>query len=116
FRRAPALIGSLGAGAAAELAARAFGAESPPPARLGEALEALARPADFRAGRDAPELVDELLLWLLQAALDGAFSHPSFIDLAAREALDFPVARLSLCAHLTPARGRRGLEGAPARL
>ncbi|HEY8208272.1 MAG TPA: enoyl-CoA hydratase/isomerase family protein [Myxococcaceae bacterium] len=114
FRRAPALIGALGPGAAAELAARASGAQAP--RDLDPALERLAQPADFRAGRDAPELVDELLLWLLPVALDGSFSHPSFVDLAARELLDFPVARLSLCRHLAPDRVRFALERAPARL
>ena len=113
FRRAPALIGALGVDAAVELAARASGAE--PPGDLGQAVERLARPAHFRAGRDAPALVDEPALAPPRRAGRG-FSHPSFVDLAARELLDFPVARLSLYGHLTPDRARRALEQAPARL
>ncbi|HYV47476.1 MAG TPA: enoyl-CoA hydratase-related protein [Myxococcaceae bacterium] len=117
FRRAPALLSSLrplGAYAAVALAGRAFGGQAPQ--GLAPALAQLEAPADFRAGRDAPGLIDEFLLWLLPVALDGSFQHPSFVDLAARELLDFPVARLSLCAHLTPDRVRRALEGVPARL
>jgi enoyl-CoA hydratase/carnithine racemase len=117
FRRAPALLATLrplGVGAAVALAGRAFGGQAPQ--GLSSALEKLAEPADFRAGRDAPELIDEWLLWLLPVALDGPFQHPSFVDLAARELLDFPVARLSLCAYLTPDRVRLALESAPARL
>jgi len=38
------------------------------------------------------------------------------VDLAARELLDFPVARLSLCAYLTPPRVRAALNGAPRRV
>jgi len=117
FRRAPALLAALrplGAGAAVALAGRAFGGQAPQ--GLAPALAQLEAPADFRAGRNAPGLIDEFLLWLLPVALDGPFQHPSFVDLAARELLDFPVARLSLCAHLTPDRVRRALEGVPARL
>jgi hypothetical protein len=112
FRRSPGLIGALGPGAAVALTARALDAG---PSQIAAAIDRLAQPADFRAGRDAPELVDEVLLWLVAAARDSAFQHPSFVDLAARELLTFPVARLSLCAYLTPARVQRALAGAPPR-
>ena len=117
FRRMPELIGALGIRAAAELASRALGAEEPlPPPRAAMALALLAQPADYRQGREAPELLEELLLWLLMGALESDFSHPSSVDLAARELLDFPVARLSLCAYLTPPRVRAALNGAPRRV
>ncbi|HMC65230.1 MAG TPA: enoyl-CoA hydratase/isomerase family protein, partial [Gemmataceae bacterium] len=74
---------------------------------------ALLRPA--HAGDDASVLVlaDAVCLSLLActpASGDAAFYHPALADLAAREVLDFPLGRGSLCKYLTRREVRRVLQ------
>jgi hypothetical protein len=42
-----------------------------------------------------------LLAWVVTCREEGALRHPTLLDLAAREVLDFPMGRGSLCRHLT---------------
>ncbi|MFW6086037.1 MAG: enoyl-CoA hydratase/isomerase family protein [Myxococcota bacterium] len=60
------------------------------------------------AARADAQLVDAVLVSLLAfvrgARRRGVLSHPSLADLAAREVLDFPLGRGSLCRYLTPSR------------
>ena len=89
-----------------------------------QALAEILGPMDVRAlsrlerssrshGALRPALIHALTISWLGAALDnlelGGFYHPSFIDLAAREVLDFPLRHVSLCRYLTPARVREAI-------
>jgi enoyl-CoA hydratase/carnithine racemase len=59
----------------------------------------------WQAGRVDRDLLDAVLLsllaWVTSCREEGALHHPTLLDLAAREVLDFPVGRGSLCRHLT---------------
>ena len=76
-------------------------------------VRALSRLERSSRGPLRPALIHALTISWLGAALDnlelGGFYHPSFIDLAAREVLDFPLCHTSLCRYLTPARVREAI-------
>ncbi len=59
-------------------------------------------------GRVDPRLIDALCLSWLASVRDllttGVIAHPTIVDLAARELLDFPLEHRSLCSFLTRAR------------
>ncbi len=116
-RRVPPLIGALGVLAAARLVQVARLPEHP----LEDVTAALAALSSAGASRSRPlpALLDAIDICLLDATLASlgpgehqAFHHPSIVDLAARELLDFPLSSISLCRHLTPSRVRAALEGA----
>jgi enoyl-CoA hydratase/carnithine racemase len=86
-------------------------------AAAAAALAELASPADRRGGHEVPALLDAIAVSLLAAArgnLSGGFRHPTIVDLAARELLDFPLLETSLCRHLTAARLERALRAGPS--
>jgi enoyl-CoA hydratase/carnithine racemase len=102
-RPLPALVGAVGAGRLAELIAE----DTAPPASAEAALLRLEAGAPGSGAEDR-RLLDAIILWLLaavrRALADGVVDHPSLIDVAARELLDFPLSRKSLCSLLTAER------------
>lgn len=72
--------------------------------------------ATFRKGRNEQALVDALDVSLYSAVhrmLErGSMNHPASVDLMAREVLDFPLKRKSVCAYLTRERISSALPGA----
>jgi hypothetical protein len=72
--------------------------------------------SDGAAGVAVPALADALLVSLLDVALraldEKQVTHPSIVDLAAREVLDFPLGLGSLGRALGAERARARLEGA----
>jgi enoyl-CoA hydratase/carnithine racemase len=83
-----------------------------------EALGALPSAGDFENGRSSSLLESAILISLLACArrtlAEGGASHPSIIDVGARELLDFPLGRTSLCRYLTVACARELLQEEPA--
>jgi hypothetical protein len=60
--------------------------------------------------------LDVALLGAAIAAIEDTGAHVSFVDLAARELVDYPIRLKSLCSHLTPANAAAALEKAGAQL
>jgi hypothetical protein len=83
-----------------------------------DTLRALPTAADACEAPPSEPLRAAVLLSLLACArrslAEHVAPHPSVVDVAARELLDFPIGKTSLCRHLTVACARRLLEGAAA--
>jgi enoyl-CoA hydratase/carnithine racemase len=69
----------------------------------------------FEGGRSDPALLGALVVSLAAfahgAIRTGTFSHPTLIDVAARECLDFPLIQRSLCNWLSRSRVAESLKG-----
>jgi enoyl-CoA hydratase/carnithine racemase len=77
-------------------------------ASVRDAIAQLMIPSAWEVGEERPHLVEAMLVSLLAGVLDNlggvGFDHPSAVDLAAQEVLDFPLHLRSLCGLLTPTR------------
>jgi enoyl-CoA hydratase/carnithine racemase len=112
IRRPATLLEGLGLPAVARLLTGAQGSEL-----SSDHLVALRGLGDsrFEGGRSEPALLDALVVSLAAFAHDAirasTFSHPTLIDVAARECLDFPLIQKSLCNWLSRSRVAGSLKG-----
>jgi enoyl-CoA hydratase/carnithine racemase len=79
-----------------------------------EALQALPRARDASGGTPNDPVRAAVLVSLMafarQSLESGVVSHPSLVDVAAREVVDFPLGHASLCRYGTAKRARELLE------